>query len=208
MTKRVLIVDDQTMPRQLFENIINNSQNYELAASIDSAAVADIYCAKMSVDLILMDVVMSSGINGIEAAERIKRSYPHIKILMVTSMPDSSFIKKARDAGVDSFWYKEVQDEPLIAIMDRTMSGESVFPDQSPVVALGAAKSTDFTERELDVLRCVAAGYSDKEISELLNISYGTERVHLNNLLLKTACNSRTALAIMAAKTGIVVPEV
>lgn len=208
MAVKVLIVDDQAMPRQLFESIIKNSENYELAASVDSASVADIYCAKMPIDLILMDVVMSSGINGIEAAERIKKSYPNIKIMVVTSMPDGSFINKAKKAGVDSFWYKEVQNEPLLAIMDRTMAGENVFPDKAPVVYLGEAPSTEFTERELDVLRCVAAGYSDKEISDLLNISYGTERVHLNNLLQKTACNSRTALAIMAAKTGIVVPEV
>lgn len=208
MPYNVLVVDDQTMPRQLFENIINNSENYNLAASVDSASIADVYCAKMKIDLILMDVVMSGGINGIEAAKRIKTSYPHIKIMIVTSMPDGSFIKKAKEACVDSFWYKEVQDEPLIAIMDRTMAGESVFPEQGPLVYVGDAKSTDFTERELDVLRCVAAGYSDKEISDLLNISYGTERVHINNLLQKTACNSRTALAIMAAKTGIVVPDV
>lgn len=208
MAISVLIVDDQAMPRKFFESIINNSERYELAASVSSASVADIYCAKMSIDLILMDVVMSGGINGIEAAKRIKSSYPNIKILIVTSMPDGSFIKKAREAGVDSFWYKEVQDEPILAVMDRTMAGENVYPDQAPVVFLGNAPSTEFTDRELDVLRCVAAGYSDKEISELLKISYGTERVHLNNLLQKTGCNSRTALAIMAAKTGIVVPEV
>lgn len=208
MAIKVLIVDDQAMPRQLFESIINNSEKYELAASVDSASVVDIYCAKIQVDFIIMDVVMSAGINGIEAAERIKKSYPYIKILIVTSMPDSSFIEKAKKAGVDSFWYKEVQDEPLLSVMDRTVAGERVFPDQSPVVSLGEAKSTEFTDRELDVLRCVAAGYSDKEIGELLNISYGTERVHLNSLLQKTACNSRTELAIMAARTGIVVPEV
>lgn len=208
MPYNVMVVDDQVMPRQLFESIINNSENYELVASVDSASIADVYCAKMHIDLILMDVVMSGGINGIEAAKRIKNSYPQIKIIIVTSMPDGSFIEKAREAGVDSFWYKEVQDGPLLDIMDRTMAGESVFPEHAPVVYLGEAASTDFTDRELDVLRCVAAGYSDKEISELLNISYGTERVHINNLLQKTACNSRTALAIMAAKTGIVVPEI
>lgn len=208
MSYNVLVVDDQTMPRQLFESIINNSEKYTLAASVDSASIADVYCAKMQIDLILMDVVMSGGINGIEAAARIKDSYPKIKILVVTSMPDGSFLEKARQAGVDSFWYKEVQDEPLLSVMDRTMAGENVYPDKTPVVFLGNAQSTDFTDREIDVLRCLAAGCSDREISELLNISYGTERVHLNNLLQKTSCKSRTELAIMAAKTGIVIPEV
>ena len=208
MSYNVLVVDDQTMPRQLFENIIKNSENYNLAASVDSASIADVYCAKMQIDLILMDVVMSGGINGIEAAARIKESYPDIKILVVTSMPDGSFLDKARQAKVDSFWYKEVQDVPLLEIMDRTMAGEHVYPDDAPIVSIGLAKSTDFTSRELEVLRFVAAGYSDKEIAQLLVISYGTVRAHLNNLLQKTACTSRTELAILVAKTGIVVPEI
>lgn len=208
MSCNVLVVDDQTMPRQLFESIINNSDNYNLVASVDSASIADVYCAKMQIDLILMDVVMSGGINGIEAAARIKESYPDIKILIVTSMPDGSFLDKARQAKVDSFWYKEVQDAPLLEIMDRTMAGENVYPDSAPIVSIGLAKSTDFTSRELEVLRYVAAGYSDKEIAQLLFISFGTVRVHLNNLLQKTACASRTELAILAAKTGIVVPEI
>lgn len=208
MPYHVLVVDDQAIPRQLFENIINASGQYTLAASVDSASVADVYCAKMPVDLILMDVVMSGGINGIEAAARIKKSYPRIKILIVTSMPDGKILEKARAAGVDSFWYKEVQDIALLEIMDRTMAGERVFPDHAPVIRIGQAQSMEFTERELEVLRCVAAGYSDREIAELLVISYGTARVHLNNLLQKTACTSRTELAILAVKTGIVVPEV
>lgn len=208
MSCNVLVVDDQTMPRQLFENIINNSKQYSLVASVDSASVADVYCAKMQIDLILMDVVMSGGINGIEAAARIKESYPYIKILVVTSMPDGSFLEKAREAKVDSFWYKEIQDVPLLEIMDRTMAGEHVYPDHAPIVSIGIAKSTDFTNRELEVLRYVAAGYSDKEIAQMLVISYGTVRAHLNNLLQKTACNSRTELAILVAKTGIVVPEI
>ncbi|MCQ2531761.1 MAG: response regulator transcription factor [Saccharofermentans sp.] len=208
MAYNVLIVDDQAMPRQLFETIVNASENYTLAASVDSASVADMYCAKMKIDLILLDVVMSGGINGIEAAYRIKASYPDTKILMVTSMPDGAFLDKARDAGVESFWYKEVQDAPLLEIMDRTMAGESVYPDASPVVNIGLAKSTDFTNREIEVLRCVAGGYSDKEISDMLAITYGTVRVHLSNLLQKTGCTSRTELAILVAKTGIVVPEI
>ncbi len=109
---------------------------------------------------------------------------------------------------MDSFWDKEVQDAPLLEIMDRTMAGERVYPDYAPIAAVGLAKSTDFTGRELEVLRYVAAGYSDKEIAQLLVIGYGTVRVHLNNLLQKTGRTNRTELAILAAKTGIVVPEI
>lgn len=208
MAYNVLIVDDQAIPRQLFESIVNASENYKLAASIDMAQVADMYCARQQIDLILMDVVMSDGINGLEAAGKIKKSYPNIKIIIVTSMPDAAFLAKAREAQVDSFWYKEVQDAPLLAIMDRTMAGEHVFPDSAPEVTLGLAKNTEFTARELDVLRMLVNGYTDKEISDQLEMSFHTVRFHVNALLQKTGCNSRTELAIKAAKSGIVVPEV
>ena len=153
MAYKVLIVDDQVMPRQLFESFVGSSSRYELVASVETAKVAYAYCAGMEVDLVLMDVVMNDGSNGLEAAARIKAACPRTKIIIVTSMPDSVFLKRAREIGVDSFWYKEVQEKPLLEIMDRTMAGERVFPDKPPVTALGFAKSIEFTERELDVLR-------------------------------------------------------
>lgn len=204
----VLIVDDQNLPRQLFEHIIEGAENYTVAASIDSASVANLYCAKQHIDLILMDVVMADGVNGIEAAARIKQSYPAIKILVVTSMPDSTFLEKARQANVDSFWYKEVQEAPLLDVMDRTMAGEKVYPLQAPALKLGMAEIAAFTDREIAVLRGLVSGWTDKEISKNLGVSYHTVRFHINNLLSKSGCTTRTELAVCAAKQGIVVPDI
>ena len=81
MPCKVLIVDDQIVPRQLFEHIIAASDRYEVAAAIDTALVADVYCARGGIDLVLMDVVMNDGSNGLDAAERIKASYPEIRRL-------------------------------------------------------------------------------------------------------------------------------
>lgn len=208
MPYNVLIVDDQTLPRQYFESIVNGSDHYTVVASIGSATVADTYCAKYDVDLILMDIVMSDGINGLEAARHIKKSYPKVKILAVTSMPDASFLNKAREANVDSFWYKEVQDAPMLEVMDRTMNGECVWPDKSPTVRLGFADTGEFTERELEVLRLLAKGCTNQEIGDSLDISINTVRFHIGNLLSKTGYVSRTELAIAAAKSGIVVEGV
>lgn len=207
MPYNVLIVDDQTLPRQYFENIVNDSENYNLTASISSAAVADAYCINNKIDLIIMDIVMSDGSNGLEAAARIKKSYPSIKILAVTSMPDSTFLSIAREANVDSFWYKEVQDAPMLEVMDRTMAGEHIWPDKTPQVKLGLADSNELTEREMEVLRCIAMGHTNQEIADELDMSVNTVRFHLSNLLSKTGCNSRIELAITATKSGIVVPN-
>lgn len=204
---RVLVVDDQIMSRQLFESVINGADDFILANSISTANLADIYCAREDTDLVIMDIVMKSGPNGLEMAEKIKSTYPRTKILMVTSMPDASLIEKARRIGVESFWYKEVQDEPLLNVMRKTMHGENVYPDSTPVIKLGLANSSDFTDREIEVLRMLVRGYSDKEIAVELDMSYHTVRFHMNSLLTKTGCTSRTDLAIQVAKSGIVISD-
>lgn len=205
MCYRVLIVDDQILPRQYLTEIVERSGRYQLAAAIAYAGMADQYCAGDRIDLIIMDVVMEEGISGLEAAERIKSSYPRIKILLITSMPDAGILDQARRIGVDSFWYKEIQDAPMLDVMDRTMAGEHVFPDAAPEVKLGCAKSSELTARELDVLRELTAGYSNQEIAQRLNMSVNTVRFHLSSLLSKTGFASRTELAIRAAKRGIAV---
>ena len=208
MSYKVLVVDDQIVPRQLFENIIASSENYELAAGIDSAKIADAYCARGGVDLILMDVVMRDGYNGLEAAARIKTSYPNVKIIITTSMPDALFLQRAREIGVDSFWYKEVQEAPMLEIMDRTMAGERIFPDRPPETEMGLALSSEITDREMDVLRLLAEGLTDREISERLFLSITTIRYHVNNLITKTGFSSRTELAVNAVRSGITIPGI
>lgn len=205
MAYHVLIVDDQILPRQYFESIVTRSENYSLKAAISSAKMAYSYCARGGVDLILMDIVMSDEVNGLEAARKIRQNYPNIKILAVTSMPDATFLEKARRAGVDSFWYKEVQDAPMLEVMDRTMAGEHIWPDRPPTVPLGLCDSSELTDRELAVLRLLAMGYSNQEIAEELCVSINTARYHMGNLLSKTGCTSRTELAIVAARSGIAI---
>ena len=208
MPYRVLIVDDQLIPRQLFENTVAASSRYTLTAALDSAAVADAWCARGLVDLILMDVVMDDGPTGLEAAGRIKTSYPHVKIIVVTSLPDALFLQRARSLGVDSFWYKELQSAPLLEVMDRTMAGERVWPNHPPRKQIGTADSSDFTDREMDVLRLVAKGLSDKEICEQLHLSFNTVRYHVDNLMAKTGQTSRTGLAVMAVMSGVIFPGI
>ena len=208
MICNVLIVDDQILARQLFENIVNSSEKYRVAASIDTAKIADVYCAGGGIDLVIMDVVMKDSFSGLDAAERIKKTYPKIKVIVVTSLPDALFLKRARGIGVDSFWYKEVQRLPMLEVMDRTMAGEHIYPDRPPVVSFGLAKSTELTERELEVLRLLAEGLTDKEIADELFVSVTTVRYHVNNLTGKTGFSSRTELAVNAVRAGITIPGI
>lgn len=205
MPYNVLIVEDQEMPRQLFEIFINGDSCFTLAASIANADLALDICKNKAVDLILMDVCTAFGSSGLVAAEKIKQQFPEIKIIIVTSMPEFSWLNKAKEIGVDSFWYKDVVGESIIEVMKRTMAGESIYPDNTPELALGQATNHDFSDRELEILREMLDGLSNSEIAEILCISAGTVKRHIENMMLKTGFHTRTQLVSEAGRLGIVI---
>lgn len=139
MKHKVMIVDDQYVSRQMFELYLKNSDRYEVVFSIDSAMFADTYVLKDDIDLVIMDILMEDGSSGLDAAKSIKKIRPEIKIVAVTSMPEVSWLDKAREIGIDSFWYKEASKETIISVIDRTIEGESVYPDKAPLVKIGDA---------------------------------------------------------------------
>jgi DNA-binding NarL/FixJ family response regulator len=207
MKYKVMIVDDQYVSRQMFALYLKNSSKYQVVYTIDSAMFADLYVIKDKIDLILMDILMDDESCGLTAAEKIKKLKPEIKIIAVTSMPEISWLDKARAVGIDSFWYKESSKETILSVMDRTMNNESVYPNKPPRVELGLANSYDFTPKEFDILRLLVTGASNVEISDKLNISVNTVKTHIRHLLIKTGYKSRTQLAIQARITGIVIED-
>jgi len=205
MATRVLVVEDQEMPRQLFEIFINSSDRFEHAGSVSSAGAVMPLLEKIQVDLILMDVMTELGISGLDTAKQVKEKYPGKKVIIVTSMPEFSWLEKARKIGVDSFWYKDGKQENILEVMERTMAGEHIYPDDTPLIRLGNTNNHEFTDRELDVLRELTTGDSNQEIGERLHISAGTVKYHVQNMLEKTGFKTRTELASEARSLGIVI---
>ena len=206
--KRVLIVEDQRMPRENMERTISESGKYVLAASVNGADVAFVICRQQQIDLVLMDVCTIGNKDGIEAAAEIKAGFPDIKIIIVTSMLEVSYLSRARAAGVDSFWYKDISPEALIDVVDRTMAGEHIFPDKTPKVRLGLAESTDLTAREIEVLRLVCDGLEYSEIAQALDISERTAKYHVSNILSKTGYANKTRLAIAVTNKKFIIPSI
>lgn len=159
----------------------------------------------MPVDLILMDVVTENGESGLVAAEKIKKKFPNIKIIIVTSMPECSYIKRAKKIGVEGFWYKEINEQPILSIMEKVINGEIVYPEHLQPVKVELALSNEFTEKELIILRLILGGYSNVEIAQKLGVSPGVIKNHVANMLLKTGFRSRTQLAVRARETGLVI---
>ncbi len=206
MTK-VAIVDDQNITRQFFSYFIKDSEEFELVATLKDGEEAIDYCKRNPLDLILMDIVMVGGMNGLDAAKEIKAFKPDIKIIIITSMPEVSYIERAREIGVDSFWYKELEEVPILTVMERTMKGEHIYPDSTPELMIGNAKSTEFTDIELEILREVTTGATNKEISEKLFVSPATVNYYINDLLVKTGYKNRVQLAVKARLEGLVISD-
>ena len=203
----VLLVDDSKLMRNMIEDCIVRSRRYMLAASLENAVNAEIYCVKKEVDLILMDVCTADDESGIVSAQKIKKRRPNTRVIIMTSMPEYSFIQKAKDAGCDSFWYKEYGDAELLDIMDRTARGESVYPGGPPVVEIGGTVSSDLTDREFDVLRQIALGYKYEEIAENLVITSNTVKFHIKNILLKTGYRSMLKLIVDMVDKKLILPK-
>ena len=195
MAYNILIVDDQKMQRIALQSSLSENPDYHVVDAIGNAELAISFADSRKIDLIVMDIVMTAGMNGIEAAARIKKDHPDIKIILVTSMPEVSYVEKAKEAGVEGMWYKEYEVMPLVKVIERVLKGEKIIPESTPVLTIGNATSTDFTARELDVLRKVVYGYTDQEIADALNMSRWTVRSHVNSLMQKTGFKNRVELA-------------
>lgn len=205
MMTNVLIVEDQKMAQENMEAIIKTNENYTLAGIISNAADAELFCMRGGVDLILMDVCTARDESGIEACAVIKKKFPKIKVIVVTSMAEHTFIEKARAARADSFWYKDASHGELISVMDRTMAGERIFPDKTPEVKLGLTTSYELTQSELDVLRALMQSTSDEDAANMLGCTKANIRWHLGKILDKTGYRTRIELLIAVAQKNLII---
>ena len=207
MSYRVIIAEDFRMIREIFENAVQQEEGFELEASFPTAAQAVKYLEKNNADLVLMDVLIPGSMSGLDAAAMIKEMKPKTRIIIVTSMPELTYEKRARELGVEGFWQKEVQEQPIQEIMKRVMAGEHVYPTEQMQVNIGNTNSTEFTDREVEILRELVSGASNKEIAEKLCIDASTVKMHISNMLSKTGFHSRLELAVKARHFGLAISE-
>ncbi len=207
MLYRVVIAEDFRMIRETFESAVERAAGYTLAASFSTAVQAVKYLEKNDAELVLMDVLIPGSMSGLKAAQKIKDIKPDVKIIVVTSMPELSYEKKAREIGVEGFWQKEVQEQPILEIMDRVMAGETVYPSEQIEVPIGSAVSTDFSDKEVEVLKELVTGASNKEIAKKLNMGESTVKMHITSMLQKSGFHSRLELALMARHYGIAIDD-
>ena len=141
------------------------------------------------------------------AAGVLREQFPKLKIIIVTSMPEKNFIKRAKDVGADSFRHKEVRPEELITVMNATMQGKHMWHGESPIVKLGVTTGKELTDAQLKVLRLVCEGLEYNEIAQELNITVRTVKWHVSKILEETGFSNKTRLAIAVTNKRFIVPN-
>lgn len=205
--KNIMIVEDQKMILSLLEMYIKSNPEYQVVSKIQDAkqALSSLYHVK--VDLILMDVMTQNGSSGLDATKDIKKLFPNIKVIIVTSMVDDFVLSKAKEVGADSLWYKDISQEELITVIDKTISGESLFPEAVPQVFVGEATNYDFTKQEKEILRYLIKGYTYQQIADEIFVKVETVKFHVKNMLNKTGCSDKLELAIEVVKSKCIAPD-
>ena len=196
---RVLIVEDQAILRESLARSVGDQPDMTVVS-----AIADASEALGVADMILMDVCTEHDSNGIVAAARIKEQLPECRIIIMTGMPEITFVDQAREAGVDSFVYKNVGIDELFAVMRSTLAGYCTFPKPPESIFSGTAALDDV---ELSILRLACEGKSRREIAAELFMSEGTIKRRISEILSKTGYDNIMRLAVHAVTEGSIVPN-
>ena len=203
MINTILVEDDIYMQKH-FSGILGSDERFNIAGTFRDAFDVE-SCCGTDIDLVLMDVLTLHKHSGLAAGKRIKERYPHIKIVIITSLIDPNVLSEAKRGAADSLWYKDTVEELLMEAVRRTMAGEHIFPDAPPVVEVGTARSTEFTNAEMKVLRCLVRGMSYGAIAGALGVEVTTVKYHVSNMLQKTNLENKLQLAITASEAKLVV---
>jgi DNA-binding NarL/FixJ family response regulator len=151
--------------------------------------------------------------DGIESIAEIKRSIPDVKIIVLTTFGDEPRAKAAIEAGADGYLLKDADGEVLLTAIHAVQRGDMpIHPHVAPHLIRnhtqfqGTGGIGLLTEREKEVLQLVAQGLSNKAIAEALNLSAGTVKVHVSNILSKLNVSSRTAASVLALRSSLIPP--
>jgi NarL family two-component system response regulator LiaR len=207
---RVLITDDHTIVRKGIAALLATEPDIQVIGEAADGAAAVAQARALHPDVVLMDLVMP-GVDGIEATRQITAELPGVRVLVLTSFAADDKVFPAIKAGALGYLLKDTGPHELVHAIHQVYAGQ---PSLEPSIASkmlyelahpvkGAPTLDPLTARELEVLRLVAQGMSNREIAEKLVITELTVSTHVSNILSKLHLASRTQAALFALKGGL-----
>lgn len=205
---RVLIADDHTILRQGLRLILAEDPTLTVVGEAANGMEAVTQALKLLPDVVLMDVKMP-GISGIEATRRIRAAKPGIQILMLTVSDKDEDLLNALRAGARGYLLKNAEAGEVLTAIHRVYKGEAILPPSMAARVLDelvapTGKREALSGREIEVIRLLAQGLSNKEIAKALSISENTVKTHVRHIFSKLDLRSRAEAAAYAVSSGLV----
>ena len=200
---RILTVDDHPLLRKGIAALVNAEPDLKLIAEVSNGKDAIDAFRSHRPDVTLMDLQMP-GMDGIETIESIRREYPEARIIVLTTYGGDMQVLHALRAGARGYILKGNVPEELLNTIRAVHAGQKRIPPEIAAVLADHATDDPLTEREIDVLRLVAAGNSNKQIADQLSISEATVKSRVTNILSKPGANDRAHAVTIGLTRGII----
>jgi DNA-binding NarL/FixJ family response regulator len=206
---RVLIVDDHELARSGLRMMLSGTKDISIVGEAINGREAVDLCRELRPDVVMMDVRMPQ-MDGLTATEALKRECPTTSVIMVTMHEDADYLLRALQAGAAGYLLKDATQQDVIKAVRQVLSGESILSPEMMshllrrLAARPVTPSTPqlerLTPRELDVLRLLVDGQTNREIAYNLGISVGTVKAHVEHIIAKLGASDRTQAAVRAVE--------
>ena len=213
---RVLLVDDQDILVEGLRLILGREADIEIIGTANNGRKAYEACKWSRPDVVLMDIKMPE-VNGVEATGMIKKDFPEVKIIVLTTFNDDEYIYEALKNGASGYLLKDASPAEIAGAVRTAYKGGALIQpevaakvlDKFSELARGNRKITTdprvelLTDREVDILRLIAEGKNNREIAVMLYLSEGTVKNHITKVLIKLDLRDRTQLAVFTIKNSL-----
>ncbi|MDQ3964451.1 MAG: response regulator transcription factor [Actinomycetota bacterium] len=207
MTVRILIAEDHTLVAEGLEVMLSMADELELVGVVETGDAALEHTLAGAVDVVLMDVKLGEGTDGIMATRRIKELAPQTKVLILTMFTDPGTVAEAVKAGADGYLSKSSSRDAVLQAIRDVAAGKSVLDPSVTQGVFGTISGSDrdvLSERELSVLKELTHGRSTREVADALHLSEETIKTHLKRIFKKLGVRDRAEAVAEAFRRGIV----
>jgi NarL family two-component system response regulator LiaR len=206
---RVVLVDDHRVVSRGVHTYLESFGDLSVVGVATNAEELLTRLDEWAPDVVVMDLLMPGGMDGVEATRRVRERWPHTQVVALTASTDDARLIGTLRAGAIGYVRKDAEPELLLAAVRAAARGQSMIdPAVASTVlqemARGGLTGGELTEREIEVLRQLAHGSTNREIAEALFISEETVKTHIGNILSKLHLAHRTQAVIYAIKQGLV----
>ncbi|MBX7431187.1 response regulator transcription factor [Mycobacterium sp. Y57] len=208
---RLVLVDDHAILRQGLRSVLERAEDLIVVGEAASEAEAEAIVRATDPDVVLLDLKLSAGseFEGLALCAKLSESYPDLGLLVLTTFLDEDLVVRAVHAGARGYVVKDVDTTELVRAIRAISAGDSAFDSRSAAAVVRsmsgrAEPRQQLTDREIEVLRLLAAGLSNNKIGEKLYISATTAKFHVSNIMRKLEVSRRAEAVYAASKRGLI----